>query len=385
MAVTCPGTSNPYFAPTKAGAEDAGAQLGIDMLWTGVPDGNTVNQLAQFQQLLNTGYEAIVVISFEPDAWIAPIKKAMADGVLVVTSNNDSPNSGRELYFGQDLVGAAVVQGQMLAKFAGSKGKVAMTNCAPGSLALDLRIKGAKEGVTKGGMTDVGVYNTNPADMASELGTMRDILRAHPDLAAMMPLCGPGHGGRGPRAQEPGPQASDRWHGPALPDAGIDPRRLHRRHGRPTALSARLHADHVRLSAGRPRRAEAGSARRQLLPGQRNRHQGECRPVSRARGTLPRMSDAERRPLLEATAISKRFGSIRALVDVSLKVGAGEVHGLIGANGAGKSTLIGILSGAVKPDRGALRVADKEVPLGSVSGRAGRRPRRRASGIDAVP
>jgi len=81
MAVTCPGTSNPYFAPTKAGAEDAGAQLGIDMLWTGVPDGNTVNQIAQFQQLVNTGYQAVVVISFEPDAWIAPIKKAMAAGV----------------------------------------------------------------------------------------------------------------------------------------------------------------------------------------------------------------------------------------------------------------------------------------------------------------
>jgi simple sugar transport system substrate-binding protein len=191
MAVTCPGTSNPYFAPTKAGAEDAGAQLGIDMLWTGVPDGNTVNQIAQFQQLVNTGYQAVVVISFEPDAWIAPIKKAMAAGVLVVTSNNDSPNSGRELYFGQDLVGAAVVQGQLLAKLAGNKGKVAMTNCAPGSLALDLRIKGAREGVTKGGMSDAGVYNTNPADMASELATMRDILRAHPDLAAMMPLCGP--------------------------------------------------------------------------------------------------------------------------------------------------------------------------------------------------
>ena len=151
MAVSCAGTSNPYFAPTNAGAEDAGAQLGIDMLWTGVPDGNTVNQIAQFQQLVNTGYEAIAVVSFEPDAWIAPIKKAMEAGVLVLTSNNDSPNSGRELYFGQDLVGAAVVQGQLLAKLAGNKGKVAMTNCAPGSLALDLRIKGAREGVTKGG------------------------------------------------------------------------------------------------------------------------------------------------------------------------------------------------------------------------------------------
>jgi simple sugar transport system substrate-binding protein len=115
----------------------------------------------------------------------------MAAGVLVLTSNNDTPNSGRELYFGQDLVGAAVVQGQMLAKLAGGKGKVAMTNCAPGSLALDQRIEGARQGVKAGGLQDVGVYNTNPADMASELGTIQDILRAHPDLAAMMPLCGP--------------------------------------------------------------------------------------------------------------------------------------------------------------------------------------------------
>ena len=79
------------------------------------------------------------------------------------------------------------------------------------------------------------------------------------------------------------------------------------------------------------------------------------------------MSDAQRPPLLEAAAISKRFGSIRALDEVSLRVSEGEVHGLLGANGAGKSTLIGVLSGAIKPDKGALRVAGKEVPLGSVS------------------
>jgi ABC-type sugar transport system substrate-binding protein len=191
IALTCYNTTNPYFVPTKIGAEDAGAQLGIDFQWTGVPDGNTVNQIAQFNQLVNTGYDAIVVIPLEADAWIAPIKKATDAGVIVVTSNSDSPDSQRELFFGQDLVGAAVVQGQMLAGLAGNKGDVALTNCAPGLLALDLRIQGAKQGATEGGLNVVNVYNTNPSDMASELATIKDSLKANPELAALMPLCGP--------------------------------------------------------------------------------------------------------------------------------------------------------------------------------------------------
>ena len=253
------------------------------------------------------------MISFEPDAWIAPIKKAMAAGVLVVTSNNDSPNSGRELYFGQDLVGAAVVQGQLLAKLAGNKGKVAMTNCAPGSLALDLRIKGAREGVTKGGMSDVGVYNTNPADMASELGTMRDILRAHPDLAAMMPLCGPDTAAAGLVRKNQGLK---------LPIVGTDllyqtlelirDGFIDGTVGQQPYLQGYLPIMYAyqRVVLGAPKLELPG---RQLLPRQRDRHEGKCRPVPRARGTLPRMSDAQRRPLLEAAGISKRFGSVRAL------------------------------------------------------------------------
>ena len=191
LAMTCYNTTNPYFTPTKVGAQDAGAQVGIEMQWTGVPDGNTVAQIAQFRQLVATGYQGIAVIPLEADAWIAPIKHAVEQGVVVVCANSDSPNSGRELFFGQDLVGAAEVQGRILAKLAGGRGTVAMTNCAPGLLALDQRIEGAKRGVAAGGLKVVGVYNTNPSDMASERSTIRDIAQSHPDLTAMMPLCGP--------------------------------------------------------------------------------------------------------------------------------------------------------------------------------------------------
>ena len=61
-------------------------------------------------------------------------------------------------------------------------------------------------------------------------------------------------------------------------------------------------------------------------------------------------------PLVEVRGISKRFPGVRALVDVSLAVGHGEVLALIGENGAGKSTLLKILAGVQPADSGSIRV-----------------------------
>jgi ribose transport system ATP-binding protein len=59
---------------------------------------------------------------------------------------------------------------------------------------------------------------------------------------------------------------------------------------------------------------------------------------------------------LKMSGVQKRFGATQALRDVSLEVADGEVHALIGENGAGKSTLMKILSGACKPDAGAIEL-----------------------------
>ncbi|MDZ4815794.1 MAG: sugar ABC transporter ATP-binding protein [Verrucomicrobiota bacterium] len=61
-------------------------------------------------------------------------------------------------------------------------------------------------------------------------------------------------------------------------------------------------------------------------------------------------------PRLRMTDIRKRFGMVTALRGVSLEVGPGEVHALIGENGAGKSTMMKILSGALRPDEGSIQI-----------------------------
>src|SRR3990172_5870768 len=84
-------------------------------------------------------------------------------------------------------------------------------------------------------------------------------------------------------------------------------------------------------------------------------------------GTMsaPKAESRTRTPLLEARNVSKYFGAVVALEDVSLAVSAGEVVCLLGDNGAGKSTLIKILSGVFEPDGGTLAVDGKTVRFGS--------------------
>jgi ribose transport system ATP-binding protein len=63
--------------------------------------------------------------------------------------------------------------------------------------------------------------------------------------------------------------------------------------------------------------------------------------------------------------ISKRFGEVTALDNVSLSLNEGEVLGLIGQNGSGKSTIMKIMAGLHRPDRGTIRVGGKLVQLRS--------------------
>ncbi len=64
---------------------------------------------------------------------------------------------------------------------------------------------------------------------------------------------------------------------------------------------------------------------------------------------------------LEIKGVSKRFGGIQAITDVSFSVAAGEILGLIGPNGAGKTTLFNLITGAIQADTGEMIFKGKRI------------------------
>jgi branched-chain amino acid transport system ATP-binding protein len=65
--------------------------------------------------------------------------------------------------------------------------------------------------------------------------------------------------------------------------------------------------------------------------------------------------------LLIVEGLVKRFGGFRALDALSLRVGAGEILGLVGPNGSGKTTCINVISGLYPPDAGTIRLAGRAI------------------------
>jgi branched-chain amino acid transport system ATP-binding protein len=65
--------------------------------------------------------------------------------------------------------------------------------------------------------------------------------------------------------------------------------------------------------------------------------------------------------LLEVESLTKAFGGLVAVNDLSLAVSPGEVLGLIGPNGSGKTTLLNLIAGTIRPDAGKIRMAGEDV------------------------
>ncbi|MGK5532872.1 ATP-binding cassette domain-containing protein [Streptomyces sp. URMC 129] len=68
-------------------------------------------------------------------------------------------------------------------------------------------------------------------------------------------------------------------------------------------------------------------------------------------------------PLLSLRGVTKRFGAVRAITDIELDVGAGEILALMGQGGSGRSTVVNVVSGVAPADRGVIRWEGREATI----------------------
>jgi len=76
---------------------------------------------------------------------------------------------------------------------------------------------------------------------------------------------------------------------------------------------------------------------------------------------ITQVSDDVRKPVLELRGLSKSFGGLEAVKDVTIQLPFGKITGLIGPNGCGKTTIFNLITGYLQPDKGEVLVDGKEI------------------------
>jgi simple sugar transport system substrate-binding protein len=177
-------TTNPFFVPTKYGADDACKLLGCSYQWTGSESSNVNEMVNAFNSAVSAKVDGIAVALVDLKAFNGPIKKALDAGIPVLGYNADAPDSGRLAYIGQDLFVSGQEMGKRIVDLVGS-GDVALFIATPGSLNIQPRIDGAIDSIKKsgGGIT----YHTvaTGAAVPKELSTIDAYWLGHKDTKGM--------------------------------------------------------------------------------------------------------------------------------------------------------------------------------------------------------
>jgi ribose transport system substrate-binding protein len=180
--------NNPVFEIGRDGAllkaeeltEETGVQVEID--YVGSVASDATEQAQVVEDVIAKGVDAIGISCNDPTACEDPINKAVAAGIPVMTWDSDSPESDRFTYLGVDNYEGGVAAAELLVKFMGEEGKVALLTGVPGAFNLEERIRGFEDGLADyPGIEIVSTVYCND-DINLGVQVVEETMQAHPDL-----------------------------------------------------------------------------------------------------------------------------------------------------------------------------------------------------------
>ncbi|MGE5613022.1 MAG: substrate-binding domain-containing protein [Bacillota bacterium] len=172
-----------YWKDCYRGFEDAGKLYGVKTVYTGATQYDVNQEVTALEQVIAKRPAGIAVTCINPDAFVAPIKKAIGMGIPVVTFDADSPNSGRYSFLATGNEYAGEVAAQALAEQIGQEGGDVVMITLPAQLNHEQRAAGFKKALeTKyTNLKLVGVGN-GKSDQTEAAKVLAGLLQANPDL-----------------------------------------------------------------------------------------------------------------------------------------------------------------------------------------------------------
>jgi simple sugar transport system substrate-binding protein len=177
-------TTNPFFVPTKYGAEDACKLLGCTYQWTGSESSNVKEMVNAMNSAISAGVDGIGVCLVDKKAFNGPTDAALAKKIPVLGYNADAEGNNRLAYIGQDLFVSGQEMGKRIVDLVDS-GDVALFIATPGALNIQPRIDGALDSIKKSGKSITPHTIATGAAVPKELSTIDSYWVGHTDTKGL--------------------------------------------------------------------------------------------------------------------------------------------------------------------------------------------------------
>jgi simple sugar transport system substrate-binding protein len=173
-------TTNPFFVPTKYGAEDACKLLGCSYQWTGSENANVAEMVNAMNTAITGGANGIGVCLVDKTAFNGPTDAALKAKIPVVAYNADETSNNRLCYIGQDLFLSGQEMGKRIIELV-PQGDVALFIATPGASNIQPRIDGALDQIKKSGKGINSHTVATGAAVPAELSVIDSYATGHPD------------------------------------------------------------------------------------------------------------------------------------------------------------------------------------------------------------
>ena len=182
-------TTNPFFVPTRYGAEDACKLLGCSYQWTGSESSNVKEMVNATNSAISAKVNGLAIALVDLKAFNGPTQNALNAKIPVVGYNADAASNPRLAYIGQDLFVSGQEMGKRIVGLVPS-GDVALFIATPGSLNIQPRIDGALDTIKKSGKGINAHTIATGAALPKELSTIDAYWLSHKNTKGLFAVDG---------------------------------------------------------------------------------------------------------------------------------------------------------------------------------------------------